>query len=264
MAMNKLDPQRIDAHRRAQAEYGFTLLKNCPNTSAVHLVRIFERMNPNDLNELFDEWAKYDLLDQSYALSSEEHQKQQAQFPAIAKLRDAKGHALSDRTISTLPVKVVAGSVNDPAVGGTTEAWAAYLHLPTEAAEFTTLHATAVEDLVPIPPRSLRIKLRKSLADRFDAVEERLSTETTRYTGQSSDWKIAVDVTFVSNRGWRRQHQFNYGIWLGPISGGRLHIQGYEALWGIQSEWDYITVENADRSLAALCDLVEVMIDLTA
>ena len=163
-------------------------------------------MNPKDLNTLFDEWAKYDPLDQSHALSSEEHQKRQAQFTAITILREAKRHALSDRTVSTLPVKVIAGSVIDPAVGDSAEAWAAYLHLPDEAAEFTTSHADTVEDLVPIPPRSLRSKLRSTAADRFDAVEERVSTEITRHTGQSGDWKIAVDVTFVSNRGWRRQH----------------------------------------------------------
>ncbi|MEM1274041.1 MAG: hypothetical protein AAGF88_09495 [Pseudomonadota bacterium] len=257
MEISKLDPNRIDAHRRDQAERGFPLLRACPNTSAMRLVRNLDRLGQAELMALFDQWAEYDRLCQTDAATPAAQMERLARFPVLAAFRKSTADLLSEKSVSTLPVKTVAGALNDPQIGGRAAAWARFLQLPPEAAEFTTPHARHVDDLVPVKPRHLRVALKRGMEGRFAATEERLSTDTTRYIGRLRAWKIAVDIEFVSNRGWRRHHQFRYEIWLGPKGGGRLHVPGYEALWSVPAEWDYVTVENLERSVAALCDVVE-------
>ena len=45
---NNFDPGKRRAHRRAEAEAGFPLLRGCPNTAAIALVNYLDTLSPAD------------------------------------------------------------------------------------------------------------------------------------------------------------------------------------------------------------------------
>ncbi len=234
------------------------MLRSCPNTSSVRLVRYLDSLSPAEIGALLVQWEAYDTQPKVEFKTAAEVATALERFPAIVAYNAAITRPA--RSIMTLPIKTVAGSLAD--VGGSLEDWAEMLHIKPEGMQ---LHPPLIEnpqDLMPIGPRVLRKTLAEAAKRGFDAEAQKVTSEETWYVSKINDWDVALDVLFVSNKGWNRSHQFEYCLWVKSPAGKRVRLRGYESFWNIPSHWDYITVENVDRSTRHLVRLVKLIMSL--
>lgn len=257
--MVAIDQHLVQAHRRAEAAEGWPLLRSCPNTSAVRLVRYLDGLSKTEVGALLDQWETHDALPKVDYATIDEANAALDRFPAIVAYNTAIQQP--GRSIMTVPIKTVAASLAD--IGGTLEDWARMFHLEPEGIRLHPPLVQDLADLVPVPPRVLRKTLAGSAKLCLDAREQKVDAEQSWYVSKIDDWDVALDILFVSNKGWKKNHQFDYGIWVKSPAGNRVLLAGYECLWKIPATWNYITVENVDRSVAHLMRLVKLMLSLT-
>jgi hypothetical protein len=250
-----IDQDLVWAHRRDEAAEGWPLLRSCPNTSAVHLVRYLDSLSKAEIGALLDQWETHDALPKVDYPTIDEAKAALQRFPAIVAYSTAVTQP--GRSIMTVPIKTVAACLAD--IGGTLEDWARMFHLEPEGILLRPPLVQDLADLVPAPPRVLRKVLEGAAKLGFDARAERVDAEQSWYISKINGWDVALDVHFVSNKGWKKSHQFDYGLWVKSPAGNRVRLNGYESLWKIPSTWNFITVENADRSAAHLMRLVRLL-----
>lgn len=253
--VSAIDQDLVRAHRRAEAADGWPLLRSCPNTSAVRLVRYLDSLSKAEIGSLLDQWETHDSLPKVDYATIDEANAALARFPAIVAYNTAITQ--SGRSIMTVPIKTVAASLAD--IGGTLEEWARMFHLEPEGILLRPPLVRELADLVPVPPRVLRKVLEGAAKLGFGARAERVDAEQNRYISKIDGWDIALDILFASNKGWKKDHQFDYGLWVKSPTGNRVRLNGYESLWKIPSTWNFITVENVDRSAAHLMRLVRLL-----
>jgi hypothetical protein len=256
--MIAIDPIHLHAHRRTETAEGWPMLRSCPNTSAVRLVRYLDSLTPSEINVLLNQWEAHDMQPKVDFKTIEEATAALERFPAIVAYNTAITRPV--RSIMTLPIKTVAGSLAD--VGGNLEDWARVLHIEPDGMRLQPPLVESPQDLVPVAPRILRKALAEAASHGFDAEAQKVSPEETWYVSKINDWDVALDVTFVSNKGWNRSHQFDYAVWVKSPAGKRILLQGYESLWRIPTHWNYITAENVGRSTEHLVTLVKLMVSL--
>ncbi len=257
--MAAIDQELVQAHRRAEAAAGWQLLRSCPNTSAVGLVRYLDGLSQAEVAALLDQWEAHDALPEADHATIDETNAALARFPAMVAYNTAITQP--GRSIMTVPIKTVAASLVD--IGGTLEDWARMFHLGPEGVRLHPPLVRDIADLVSVPPRVLRQTLEGAAKLGFEAKAQKVDAEESWYISKIDGWDVALDVLFASNKGWKRSHQFDYGLWVKSPAGNRSRLDGYEALWKVPATWNYITVENADRSAAHLMRLVRVMLSLT-
>lgn len=250
-----IDKDLVRAHRQAEAAEGWPLLRSCPNTSAVRLVRYLDSLSRAEIGALLYQWDTHDALPKVDYATTDEADAALQRFPAIVAYNTAVMQP--GRSIMTVPIKTVAASLAD--IGGTLEDWARMFHLGPEGILLRPPLVRDLADLVPVPPRVLCKVLEGAAKLGFDARAERVDAEQSWYIGKIDGWDVALDVHFASNKGWRKNHQFDYGLWVKSPAGNRVRLDGYESLWKIPSTWNFITVENADRSAAHLMRLVRLL-----
>ena len=248
----------MQAHRRAEATDGWPHLRSCPNTSAVRLLRFLDSLTRPEIVTLLDQWETHDALPKVEYATIDEAAAALERFPAIVAYNTAI--AQPGRSIMTVPIKTVEGSLAD--IGGTLEDWARTFHLGPDGIRLHPPLVHNLADLVPVPPRILRKALADAAKLGFDADAQKVSAEESYYISKIDGWDVALDVSFVSNKGWNRSHQFDYGLWVKSPAGKRVRLDGYECLWRIPATWNYITVENVDRSASHLMRLVKLMLSL--
>ncbi|MCX7300838.1 MAG: hypothetical protein NTX73_10775 [Rhodobacterales bacterium] len=256
--MAAFDQDLVQAHRRAEAADGWPLLRSCPNTSAVHLLRYLDSLTEAENAALLDQWEANDALPKVDFATIDEAAAALERFPALVSYRNAITQP--GRSIMTLPIKTVAGSLAD--MGGSLQDWARRFDLGPEGIRLHPPLVRDLTDLVPVPPRVLRKVLEEAAKLGFDARAQKVDAEESWYISRINGWDVALDVVFVSSKGWRRTHQLDYGLWVKSPAGNRVRLNGYESLWRIPSTWNFITVENVDRSASHLMRLVRLMLNL--
>ena len=253
-----IDQDLVQAHRRAEAADGWPLLRSCPNTSAVRLLRYLDSLTEAEVAALLDQWETHDALPKVDYATIDEAAAALERFPAIVAYNTAITQP--GRSIMTVPIKTVASSLSD--IGGTLEDWARMFHLGPDGIRLHPPLVHNLADLVPVPPRVLRKVLEGAAKLGFDARAQKVDAEESWYISKIDGWDVALDVRYVSNKGWNRSHQFDYGLWVKSPAGNRGRLDGYEFLWKIPSTWNFITVENVDRSASHLMRLVRLMLSL--
>jgi hypothetical protein len=261
--MPHLDPDRLVAHREAEADAGWPLLRRCPNTFAIRALRHLDTLGPADRRVLLDAFR---VLDQARARHPEAYHAavmEQDGSPVFAAYRAGLAGGGDRRGVATLPVKLVAALRQDPAFTDYA-AFARHLHWPEATA--LALHPpvlSGLDEIVPVQPPRLRKVMADRARQRLGAVPERLDSETTRLVGAHGEVKVALDMSFAPG-GAKGMHQMDYMLWLGPPGGGRLQSAGYESLWLLPTRWDYITEGYADAAADCLCDIAILFSELVS
>ncbi|MFZ1728414.1 MAG: hypothetical protein WBO29_17080 [Albidovulum sp.] len=252
--------QKLNIHRAKQAAQGWPILRGCPNTSAVTCVAYLDGLSPDGVAALLSDWTAYEASTPPVAARIEVTRRHLNTFPVLAAYKSHLERNAWVRSVATVPIKVIAGVRKDPAFA-TLGDWAQQLGLSPDDLLPRPPLAQSLDDLVPIPPRDLRRKIAEMAHGLFGAQPERLNAELTRHAGRCGEWQIALDIYFARS-GARVMHQFDYSIWLKSPAGERVQVGGYERMWLLPNAWNYLTVENADRSVDLLGHIVETMIDL--
>lgn len=247
----------IQTHRRQQASAGWPILNAIPSTFVVQRLNYLESLSKSDVDALLDAWEAYDRDAEETGKDPSTARAAIDRFPALAAyISDAQ--ATEDRrSASTLSVKLIAGVLQEPGLN-TLEDWAAYLHMPPGAARLRPPLACSIDDLVPVPPRTLRSGLKRMLKARFGAESVRIGADHTRFEGSQGGCRVVVDALFAA--GWSKMtRQVDPHLSVVSPEGSVTLAGGYEALWAIPVQWDYLTVENCERSLTLLGDIIVLL-----
>lgn len=262
--MQGFDPMKVRAHRRAQAEAGFPLLRGCAGTQAIALVNYLDGASDAERVVFTDQFSEFDHAESSDgALTPAALAELLGRYPLLAQHYGAflGGSTPVARApdVRRLPVKVLAGVMKDAQVGGL-DGWMKLVGLSDDPAARAppAAHAPSLEEIVPVAPQRLRKLIGDAMRQSFAAQDRRITSDHTQYAASIPGGNIKVDVLFA--RGSGATEQFNYH--LGADVAGRppVWMGSYEGLWRLPSRWNYVTEANADRSIAHLVRLIEACV----
>lgn len=252
--------EAIHAHRRAQSAEGWPILNALPNTFVVKRLLYLESLSAKDVAALLDDWEAYDCAVADAGNAAQDARATIHAYPAFAAYVAAAQPTGDVRGASTLSVKLVAKVLEDPGLS-TLQDWAAFLALPPGGERLRPPLARSQDDLVPVPPRKIRAGLKAMMARRFGAESLRIGADHTRFEGSFDGHAVTLDALFAA--GWSKAtRQVDPHLSVAAPDGANGLSGGYEALWSIPAQWDYLTEENWDRSLTLLGDLAVLLVRL--
>jgi hypothetical protein len=101
----------------------------------------------------------------------------------------------------------------------------------------------------------LRKLIEKAFARLFSPSKSKLAGGELRYTGRIGSMELTVSVTFSNMCG---QMPWWVNMRMANLSLRAIHLENF---WG-QAGWDYLTEENAPRSIDLLCERIVLLANL--
>ncbi len=250
-----LDPDKVDAHRRSEAATGWQTLRRCPSTSATATLTFLDSLTADEAVQFVLELAAFED-DGSPAETLVHWQARARAHPTLARFLVPEDRPPA-RGLGRVPVKVLAGVGRDSGVGGL-EGWMAQSGLTGAAALPPPALAASLDELEPVPPRTLRRLVATMMQDRFGAEPVKLARDQDRFGG-SVDGTLFEALLGWATSGGHSSHQMEYHVRRPGASG---QWTGYEALWRTAGRWDYLTSANAARSIDHLGDVITTLVAL--
>lgn len=188
----------------------------------------------------------------------------QSQHPALAQLNAALAFRGFNGGFRYTPIKILSGIAKNKAIGGV-DGWLRNL-------QCSELEMRPRDDLLPPPysvepvkPARLKRLVDKALEALLAPERTKFGSELTQYVGVWEGWKVTVKVLFAPG-GRVNPRQLEYIVSVASADAAKSVPEGggtYEGMWWLRATWDYITEENAERSVAALKDLIIYLTRLT-
>lgn len=230
----------------AEQSADFARLKRIPDTRVVRFLDTFTRLSQSEQSEvvgILTDWSSYSLLGQPPPPTVVEAFSRWTHCPAVAEGVRYTGVTLLAGLAKTRQYGSLAGWLTAQGVTGL-------------AAQPPEPLATCLADLNPISIPTLRRLVQKAFAARFAAESKDIGSESWRYRGQFHETALSVEIRYSGRMG-RPQLQYRVQV-DNPNVRCRLVGVTFEQVLGVGfGWWDYLTVENAERSVTLLCDLVE-------
>jgi hypothetical protein len=234
-----------------EAEKGFPRLGKVPHTRAVQFLDYFASIDEEEQSQLLDALAARAFV--------QFHLMQGAGYPSDPAF-DRHSAAVTSQGPFTggfryCDIKFIA-SIPKIAEFGGYEGWVENYQKPSVSELALTPRADLLPDLETFKPAKAAL-LRKLLKRRLE--EAGFERESSRggehkYLNQSGD---CFRADFGSYMG-----QLCYTI--SAVRGDtRIVMMSYEAIWSVAGGWDYLTEENAERTVAMLPELANYLIGLT-
>ncbi len=236
----------LRAEFAAEQAAGFTRLKRIPDTRVVRFLDTFTRLSPTEQSEIVDtlmEWSSYGFLDQRRPPAIVERFSRWTAPPAPAE------------GVRYTGVNLLAGLAKARQYGSL-QGWLTAQGITGLAAQPPEHLASGLEELQPIRIPTLRRMVQRAFAARFAAGSQDLGSECWRYRGKLGETSVRVEIRYSGRMG---RPQLQYGVEVEPPN-ARCRLAGitFEGVLGVGfGWWDYLTVGNAERSIALLCELVE-------
>jgi hypothetical protein len=236
----------LRAEFAAEQSSGFARLRRIPDTRVIRFLDTFTGLSPTEQSEVVDtltEWSSYGFLDQLRPPAVVERFSRCTAPPALAE------------GIRYTGVNLLAGLVKTRQYGSL-ERWLTAQGTTGLAAQPSEHLARRLEDLKPIKIPTLRRLVQRAFAARFATASQDMGSEFWRYQGTLGETAVSVEIRYS---GRMTRPQLQYGVEVAhPDVRRRLGGITFEGVLGVGfGWWDYLTVENAERSVALLCDLVE-------
>jgi len=241
----------------AEVDAGFPAVKRIPSTETVKFLDYFAALEPGGRGALLDAMARsgalqfypspqayQEVLDQNANNAAFAHWRttlQSGSFAyglryvdlrmARATLNDAQSMAMMAQTRSTLDFK----PRDDPPKELTPE--------------------SDIRKIQPAKAPLLRKLMEKAFAQLFSPQKSKLPGGETRYAGSIGSTERAVSADFSS-----RFAQLHWYVKM-PMANPNLRAFRVEDFWGSRA-WDYLTEENASRSIDLLCERIVYLVRL--
>jgi hypothetical protein len=263
--MNELRSRVAAVYREELAEElaaGLPILRRIPCTQVIRLVDYLTGLDPGEQANLMDGLAWFASVGATPELFAAEWAQAQ-QHPAIARMRAALAFRGVAAGYRYTPIKILSGIAGNEAGGGLAGWFKNFT--------FSDLEMRPSEELLPPPhhveavkPARLKRLVDKAFAALYAPQRSTAGSELTQYAGVFESWKTIVKVLFApSGRQNPRQLQYIVTLTSSDPNDGRLPGGGiYEGLWSLNTTWDYITEENAERSVETLRDLIVRLVRL--
>jgi hypothetical protein len=235
----------------AEADAGFSRLRRSPQTKVVQFIDYFASLSAQDQAELLDALALRGslLINSSPTLLPPATQAfDRFQKTVTSQGPFSGGYRYCDvKTLAAIPKIAEFGSY-EGWIAKTQRPWVSELALQPREDLLPNL-----ECLTPSPAPTLRKLVKPALQTRGFTPEVTKGSEH-RY-GNSAGAIVRVD--FGSYLG---QLVYNVSATCGET---RILRLSYELLWSLPGGWDYLTDENAARSIDHFAELVEYLIEMT-
>ncbi len=234
----------LRAEFEAEQASGFLRLKRVPDTKVIRFLDHFDSLDPagrSSLLTILVDWASHQLAGTPPPNPAYEQFSKATSFPGrrggyryldvnlLAGLAKEKEHS---QLLDFFRQQQVMDLALVPAEG--------LAHEPS--------------DLVPVKPAALRRRVNATLQELFAPQVTDIGSETWRYQGQLEGSDLKLDIRYSGRMG-RPQLSYNAEVrGLGRVLGPPGLC--FESVLGVGfGHWDYLTVENAERSLALLAEL---------
>jgi hypothetical protein len=257
--MSDLQSRVVDLLRgelAAEATSGFPRLQRIPYTDIIWFLDYFAAIPGGEREDLLDGlagWGAMAFFPMQY--TAQDVQQLEKQHPAWARFRGGRNQPGYKGGYRYTDVKFLSMVPKIPELGGI-EGW---------LKNFSGLALQPRQDLLPALDCLEPIKaaaLRKLLSDgafvKLFPEKKNLGGGNWHYTGSMEGSKITVWIDFNS-----RLAQLVYGVSVMNVEHTiKVFRLSYERLWDANLGWDYLTEENAARSIDLLMELIIYLADL--
>jgi hypothetical protein len=240
-----------------EADAGFPTVKRIPSTEAVKFFDYFAALEPGGRGPLLDAMGRLGAM-QFFppTLVYQEALDLNARNAAMLQLRTALQSGHFAYGLRYVDLRMARAMRNDP------ESMAHMAQtrstLDFEPRDDPPKELSPESDIGKIQPAKaplLRKLMEKAFAQLFSAQKSKLPGGETRYAGSIGSTELTVSVIFSSR--FAQLHWFVKMAMANP----NLRAFRVEDFWGSRA-WDYLTEENASRSIDLLCERIAYLVNL--
>jgi hypothetical protein len=244
------------AHQE-EAAAGFPRLKRIPQTQIIWLLDFYSTLDAAEQDALLDALARFGARMFSPQDASGKEYQELLDLPAYAKFEDARKGPAAHCGTRYIPVKSMDLYMRDPNNFLEIRSELTPLNFqprPDLVADPDCLRAAKAPQLRKLMDESVR---RLFAPDKKKVEKEKRAGGACVYPGVVGNSRTQVHVDFGSRMG---QVCYQVGV---VNSAGKLQFPCiYEYLWGAAGGWDYLTEENAPRSIDFLAEQVVYLVRL--
>ena len=240
-----------------EADAGFPTVKRIPSTETVKFLDYFAALEPGGRGPLLDTMARLGAMQFCPSpLVYQEALDVNARNAAIEQFRTALQSGHFAYGLRYVDLRMARAMLNDP------ESMARMAQtrstLDFEPRDDPPKELTPESDIRKIQSAKaslLRKSMEKAFARLFSAQKSKLPGGETRYAGSIGSTELTVSVDFSS-----RYAQLHWFVKM-AMANPNLRAFHVEDFWGSRA-WDYLTEENASRSIDLLCERIVYLVRL--
>ena len=240
-----------------EADAGFPTVKRIPSTETVRFLDYFAALEPGGRGPLLDAMARLGAMQFCPSpLVYQEALDLNARIAAIEQLRTALQSGHFAYGLRYADVRMARAMLNDPETMARMAQTRSTLDF--EPRDDPPKELTPESDIRKIQPAKaplLRKLMEKAFAQLFSAQKSKLPGGETRYAGSIGATELTVSTIFSS-----RFAQLHWFVKL-AMANPNLRAFHVEDFWGSRA-WDYLTEENAERSIDLLCERIVYLVKL--
>jgi hypothetical protein len=246
----------------AEANSGFAGLQRIPCTAIVKLLDYLEPLDREERDRLLDVLARMGAMKffppQQIAIEYESLRSTNSAFVKCWSATHSEPTAAGLRYQSVKMAKMMLGDAESRA-----EMLKYRAELPSHPRDDPPESLVPRDDLGAVEAAKaplLRKLASAALKQHFAAGSNKLAGGETEYLGQIGDWKVSVRIDFGAISA-----QLRYVVSvLNPRNSISVRRLSYEDLWFPNAGWDYLTEENAQRSIDLLVEQIQYLVNLSA
>jgi hypothetical protein len=247
-------------HMHAEAGAGYPLLRRIPSTRATACFDYLESISTTELDELLEARARVAAL--GFLLTPPAQQKILELVnsnPALVKYREAMSRGPLTMGLRYQSIRMAKAVLSDAqSVAMMQQTRAALGYVPRDDAPVPLVNDSDVTNLHPAKAPQLKKLVKPLLQGLLGTREARMPGGTMKYDGVLDGTPVNVRVDYAA-----RDVQMIYAVSI-PDPDRKVVVigTGYEHLFGIGGGWDYVTEENAERSVGLLPELLRRLLTL--
>ena len=251
----------VRAEFAQEVEAGFPRLRRIPSTGIVQFLDNFAILEPSGRTALLDGLARIAALHFFPApLIAKAHEQLRTTEPAILRFHDAMRSKPFSYGLRYLDVRMARAALRDlESRAMMAQTRAALDFEPRDDLPEPLVGSTPLLEIETIRAPQLRKLLNPMLLKRLGAKPQKRFGELV-YEGMIGDTPLRVSIIFSN-----LYAQMHYAVtWSGREQGLFAQRATYEVFWGTNVGWNYLTEENAARSIDLLDELLLRLVQLFA
>jgi hypothetical protein len=243
-----------------EVDAGFPVLGRIPSTGTVKFLDNFATLSPPDRIALLDSLALAGALHFFPApLIANAHEQLRTADPAVIRFYDVMQSGDFAYGLRYCDLRMARAMMNDPESRAQMARTRSTLDFqPRDDLPELLVGSTPLLDIQTAKAPLLRKLLNPMLAKRLGAKPQKRPGGEMIYEGMIGDIPLRVSIIFSNRYG-----QMHYAVtWSVPERTLLAQRLSYETLWGTHTGWDYLTEENAARSIDLLDELLLRLVQL--
>jgi hypothetical protein len=240
----------------AEAEAGFPTVTRIPSTEAIRFVDYFSALHADERGELLNGMAQLGATQFFPPTLAYREMGLNAKNAALVRYRATlqTGHfAYGLRYVEPRMARMM---LTDPeGMAHMAETRSSLDFQPRDDPPKELVTDSDIRKVQPAKAPLLRKLLETAFAKLFSPAKSKLPGGEVRYAGIVGSTEMAVTVDFAS-----RLAQLRWFVTLN-LANLELEVSRVEDFWA-RSGWDYLTEENAERSIALLCERIAYLVRL--